>query len=150
MEQAIRLRGQAGGSALANSSPGILKPSIVAVLKGLAPDIDLKHDTGKWVGGIRCPFHGFDRNGSAAYNSTLERFRCHACSIAGDGYDVIQAVEGCDLGTARARATELAGMTFQSSATSSSASAGASSRLTGRKTSARRKLVRDRYGKKAS
>lgn len=61
---------------------------------------------------MRCPFHGVDRNPSASYNPTLQRFRCHQCGVAGDGYDLIQENDRCDFLTAKAKAAEICGGNF--------------------------------------
>lgn len=76
----------------------------------------------------------------------LQRFRCHTCGIAGDGYDIIMAVEGGDLPSAKARVAEIAGMTF-TQGTSTGDGIGGKSRFASRHTSERRKLIRERYGR---
>jgi DNA primase len=70
----------------------------------------LRRDYGGWCA-VKCPFHG-DRQASASYNPTSQRFRCHGCGIAGDGFDLIQEVERCDFMTAKAKATEICGGSF--------------------------------------
>ena len=92
---------------------------------------------------IKCPFHN-DRAASASYNTESQRFRCHGCGIAGDGYDVIQEVERCDFQTARARAVELCGSAF-GAASQSSTETSARSKLTDRRTKERSKLIRSKY-----
>jgi DNA primase len=100
------------------------------------------------MGGLRCPFHGEDRNGSASFNPEKQRFRCHACGIAGDGYDVIRAVEGVsDFALLRARAAELCGGAFTAAADDDGEPRGG--KLSGRKADlSRRALVRGRVAAK--
>ena len=40
-----------------------------------------------WVK-MRCPFHD-DGTASSAVNFDINRFKCHACGVAGDTYDLI-------------------------------------------------------------
>jgi hypothetical protein len=42
---------------------------------------------------IRCPFHP-DKTASAGINFDEGRFKCHACGVAGDVYDLIMHREG--------------------------------------------------------
>lgn len=44
---------------------------------------------------IRCidPHHS-DRNKSASLNLSKGRYRCHACGLAGDGYDLLRQLLG--------------------------------------------------------
>ncbi len=119
------------------------------MLKGLAPDVDLetgRHGANDWVTSVHCPFHGSDRNGSAAWNPIKQRFRCHTCGISGDGYDVIQQVEGSDFATARARAADLCDGVFIEVADDSVR--GRPSKLAGRRDGGRAKLVRSKYGRR--
>ncbi len=48
-------------------------------------------ERGGWQS-VRCPNQGAhsrgDRSPSASVNLDLGRFRCHACGLAGDGYDL--------------------------------------------------------------
>ena len=37
---------------------------------------------------MRCPYHG-DTDASASVNIAEGRFRCHACGVAGDAWDLI-------------------------------------------------------------
>lgn len=118
----------------------ITKPSIIAIIHGLAPNTELRWNSGGWHA-IKCPFHD-DRAASAGYNPTEQRFKCHACDIGGDGYDLIQAVERCDFATARARAAELAGSEFVAVW-----EAPQRSKLTARRSLGRSAAVRKRYGR---
>jgi DNA primase len=124
-------------------SDPIPKPSIVAVLRGLAPHIELDEETHGWKP-VRCPFHD-DRAASGSYNTAAQRFRCHGCGIAGDGYDVIQEVERCGFATARARAAEFCGSAFT---IPDADAAPQRSKLTSRRTKDRAKLVRKKHGRR--
>jgi hypothetical protein len=42
---------------------------------------------------IKCPFH-HDSNASAGINFEENRFKCHACGVGGDVYDLIMHREG--------------------------------------------------------
>lgn len=129
----------------ARSGPeGIGKPSIVAVLRGLVPGIELDDSVRGWKP-IQCPFHG-DRSASASYNTTTQRFRCHKCDIGGDGYDVIGQVERCDFATARARIAGMHGVSLIQ--VSESGSSSQRSKLTSRRNAQRQRLVRNRYSKR--
>ena len=123
----------------------IAKPSIAAVLTALGATEDF-HESGGWKV-MRCPFHD-DRAASASYNPDLERFRCHGCGIAGDGYDLLMEVERCDFATARNRATELCGAASRPLTDSGSATITGRSKLTARRSNERAKLVRRKCGKR--
>lgn len=118
----------------------ILKPPIVAVLRGLGATETLDESEHGWKA-VRCPFHA-DRVASASYNTVSQRFRCHGCGVSGDGYDVIQEVERCDFATARAKTAELCG---GEAFTQGLSGAPERSRLTSRRTKERSKLVRSKY-----
>jgi hypothetical protein len=47
----------------------------------LPADFDIPDRSG-WVG-VRCPFHGPDRNPSASINPAISFFRCFSCGVAG-------------------------------------------------------------------
>lgn len=115
------------------------------VLQALKPEVVLRSDSGGWHA-IRCPFHD-DRAASGSYNPTLERYRCHACGISGDGFDLIQEVERCDFVTARAKAIEMCGATGLTMAAGSVMGSAQRSRLTSRRTQERSRLVRARKGR---
>ena len=49
---------------------------------------------------ISCPIkhahtHG-DKNKSASLNMSIGRINCHGCGFSGDGYDLMEALEGLD------------------------------------------------------
>lgn len=73
-----------------------MKPDIAAVLTDHGAHVP--HRTG-WIP-VRCPYHG-DNTASASVNLDVQRFRCHACGVRGDAYDLIQEWENCDFKTAR-------------------------------------------------
>jgi DNA primase len=118
-----------------------VKPSIIAVILGLAPGTELRWNSGGWHA-IRCPFHD-DRAASASYNPTEQRFRCHACDLGGDGYDLIRQVEGVGFQGARIRAAEMCGSEFVAVDQPPQRS-----KLTARRTTGRAALVRKKYGRK--
>lgn len=51
-----------------------------------------------WVK-MKCPWHD-DSTASAAVNYDANRFKCHACGVAGDVYDLIQLDKGGTLSEA--------------------------------------------------
>lgn len=108
----------------------------------MAPGIEIRRETPRWHA-VKCPFHG-DRAASASYNPSLQRFKCHACDVGGDGYDLIQQVERCDFMTALARATEICGGNFTAV---ESDDIPQRSKLTSRRSATRSRLVRQRYSR---
>ncbi|MEU9058983.1 CHC2 zinc finger domain-containing protein [Streptomyces sp. NPDC048430] len=67
------------------------KPSIAEVLEHYgATDVP----EGSRFRKMKCPFHE-DRNASASVCTEENRFRCFACDISGDSFDVIADQEGC-------------------------------------------------------
>lgn len=121
----------------------IRKPSIVAVVRALAPGTDLHDDVHGWKP-IRCPFHD-DRAASASYNTTIQRFKCHACQVGGDGYDLIMEIEHCDFATALRRAESITGSAVSLGVMNAQSSQTGRSKLTERKTKERRKLIRKKF-----
>lgn len=45
---------------------------------------------------LRCPFHGADRNPSASVDLDEQRFKCFACDVSGDGWDIVMRQEGIE------------------------------------------------------
>ena len=121
------------------------KPPIVAVLKALGATQSLDDSPHGWKP-MTCPFHE-DSSASGSYNTVLQRFRCHKCGddISGDGFDVIKGVERCDFATAKNRAAEVCGL---QGFTSSDTSSAMRSKLTGKRTKERARLIRSRYGRR--
>ncbi|MFF0481083.1 CHC2 zinc finger domain-containing protein [Streptomyces sp. NPDC004435] len=61
---------------------------------------------------MKCPLHE-DRNASASVCTAENKFRCFACDISGDSFDVIAHQEGCrDFPCARACAEKLLGGSY--------------------------------------
>jgi hypothetical protein len=61
---------------------------------------------------MKCPFHE-DRNASASVCTEENRFRCFACDISGDSFDVIADQEGCrDFSCTRSCAEKLLGRSY--------------------------------------
>jgi hypothetical protein len=61
---------------------------------------------------MKCPFHE-DRNASASVCTEENRFRCFACDISGDSFDVIADQEGCrDFSCTRSCAEKLLGGSY--------------------------------------
>ncbi|MFF4529250.1 CHC2 zinc finger domain-containing protein [Streptomyces sp. NPDC001407] len=75
------------------------KPSIREVLESYG--FDAIPDADRWVK-VRCAFHG-ERNASASVHPKQNRFKCFACGMSGDSYDIIQAQEGIPFSEARQR-----------------------------------------------
>ncbi|MFB7185225.1 CHC2 zinc finger domain-containing protein [Streptomyces sp. NPDC056230] len=101
------------------------KPPIAAVLEHYgATDVP----EGSRFRKMKCPFHE-DRNASASVCTEENRFRCFACDISGDSFDIITDQEGCrDFNCARACATKLLGGEYGTVRSGSSQSSGRPSR----------------------
>ena len=52
----------------------------------------MPYGRGGWVK-MRCPFHG-DSHASASVNVQENQFKCFACDVSGDPYDIIASQEG--------------------------------------------------------
>lgn len=86
------------------------KPPIKEVLEHYGADY--VPDDDRWRP-MKCPFHE-DRSASASVYTGKQLFRCHACDIGGDSFDVIERQEGThDWGSTVARAEELFGSSYQ-------------------------------------
>lgn len=93
---------------------------------------------------MQCPWHA-DRAASASYNTILQRYRCHGCGIAGDGFDLVQEINRCDFVTAKEWCARNLG--YSGNLTSSNRT-DAPSKLTQRRNRLRATLIRQRYGKR--
>jgi DNA primase len=62
------------------------RPDIVGVLKAHGAKTVPTRSRG-WAA-MKCPYHD-DSDASASVNVTEGRFRCHACGVAGDAWDLI-------------------------------------------------------------
>jgi DNA primase len=66
----------------------------------------------RWVK-VKCPFHG-DSHASATVNPIQNGFKCFACGIQGDTYNIIMQHEGVEFLEAVKRAEEITGISSKS------------------------------------
>jgi len=66
------------------------KPAIDAIVKHYGGQ--LPYGRSGWVK-MKCPFHG-DTHASAAINVQENAYKCFACDVQGDAYDIIMHEEG--------------------------------------------------------
>lgn len=66
------------------------KPAIDAIVKHYGGQ--LPHNRQGWVK-MKCPFHG-DTHASAAINIQENAYKCFACGVQGDSYDLVMHEEG--------------------------------------------------------
>lgn len=66
----------------------------------------------RWIK-VKCPFHG-DSHASATVNPVKNGFKCFACGIQGDTYNIIMQHEGVEFLEAVKRAEEISGISSKS------------------------------------
>lgn len=85
------------------------KPSIKLVLESYGFESIPTGD--RWYK-VKCAFHG-ERNASASVQPSENRFRCFACGISGDSFDIIQEQEGVSFLEARKLAEQRYGFRYE-------------------------------------
>jgi len=74
--------------------------------------IDNLTEEDRWMK-VKCPFHG-DSHASATVNPIQNGFKCFACGIQGDTYNIIMQHEGVEFLEAVKRAEEITGISSKS------------------------------------